>query len=54
MEDTINQAFSEVYDIINHMERSLYNKIPRGFINMVYKNRDTRIHNKYRLFKKHK
>ncbi len=43
MEGTTNQAFCEVYDIINHMEKSLYNKIPQGFINMVSNNRDTRL-----------
>lgn len=43
MENTINQAFSEVYDIINHMEKSLYNKIPQEFIKMLYNNRDLRL-----------
>lgn len=51
---TINQAFCEVYDIVNHMEKDLYNKIPQGFVDMLYKNRDTRLCNKYRLFNKHK
>ena len=40
MENTINQSFSEVYDIINHLEIELYNKIPKGFIKMVEQNRD--------------
>ena len=43
MESAIKQAFSEVYDIINHMEKSLYNKIPQGFIKMLYNNRDLRL-----------
>ena len=43
MDTTINQAFCEVYDIINHMEKSLYNKIPKGFIKMLYDNKDTRL-----------
>lgn len=43
MGDTTNQAFMEVYDIINHMEKSLYNKIPQGFIKMIYNNRDLRL-----------
>lgn len=40
MESTTNQAFSEVYDIINHMQKDIYTKIPQGFIKMLYKNRD--------------
>ena len=43
MENTTFQAFSEVYDIINHMEKSLYDKIPQGFIKMLYNNRDLRL-----------
>lgn len=43
MVDSINQAFSEVYDIINHMEKELYSKIPKGFLEMVKGNRDLRI-----------
>lgn len=43
MESTTKQAFAEVYDIINHMEKSLYVKIPQGFIKMVYNNRDLRL-----------
>ena len=35
-----NQAFSEVYDIVHHMEETLYNKIPKGFIKMIEQNRD--------------
>ncbi|MGN1296992.1 MAG: hypothetical protein ACI4VH_00930 [Clostridia bacterium] len=43
MESTTNQAFNEVYNIINHMEKSLYSKIPQGFKKMLYNNRDLRI-----------
>ena len=41
--NTINQSFCEVYDIINHMEEKLYNRIPKGFIEMIKSNRDLRI-----------
>ena len=41
--DTINQSFCEVYDIINHMEKDLYDRIPKGFIEMIKNNRDLRI-----------
>ena len=40
MENTMSQAFAEVYDIIMHFERDLYNKIPKSFIELVEKNRD--------------
>ena len=40
--NTLNQAFSEVYDIILNMEETLYNKIPKGFIKMIKDNRDVR------------
>lgn len=43
MVNTINQSFNEVYDIINHMEENLYNRIPQGFIKMLYNNRDLRL-----------
>lgn len=43
MENTTNQAFSEVYDILNHMPTEIYNKIPKVFINMLYQNRDKRL-----------
>lgn len=43
MTNVTNQAFSEVYDIINHMEKSLYSKIPQGFKKMLYNNRDLRL-----------
>ena len=36
----VKQAFSEVSDILNHMERELYEKIPKGFINMIEENKD--------------
>ena len=38
--NNINQAFSEVYDIVNHIEKDLYNKIPKNFIAMLEKNKD--------------
>ncbi len=38
--NTTYQAFSEVYDIINHMEYNLYNKIPKQFIEMLERTRD--------------
>lgn len=34
------QAFSETYDIINHMEKELYNKISKKFIKFLEENRD--------------
>lgn len=40
MENTINQAFAEVYDIIMHLENDLYKKIPKSFIELVEQNRD--------------
>lgn len=40
MENTMNQAFAEVYDIIMHLEKDLYNKIPKSFIELVEQNRD--------------
>lgn len=50
MMNVTNQAFSEVYDIISHMEAELYNKIPKKFISMIEENRDLRILSKYRLY----
>ena len=40
MVNITSQVFSEVYDIIYHMEEELFNKIPKGFIKMVQQNRD--------------
>jgi len=40
MENTISQAFAEVYDIIMHLEKDLYNKIPKSFLELLEKNRD--------------
>lgn len=45
MEDSIiknnsRQAFSEVYDIINHLEQNLYKKIPTKFVKLIKENRD--------------
>ena len=33
-------AFSQVYDIINHFEKDLYNKIPKKFIVFLQENKD--------------
>ena len=40
MEYSINQSFSEVYDIINHFDKNMYEKIPSSFIEMIKQNRD--------------
>lgn len=40
MEGTINQSFSEVYDIIMHMQAELYKKIPKSFVEMLKQNKD--------------
>lgn len=34
------KVFSEVYDIIFHMEKELYNKIPKQFIHFIKENKD--------------
>lgn len=34
------QAFSEIYDIINHFELDMYNKIPKKFITMLENHKD--------------
>lgn len=41
--NTTNQSFTETYDIIMHMEKNLYNKIPMGFIQMIKNNMDLRL-----------
>ena len=43
MEETINCAYSEVYDILQHLEVGLKEKIPESYMEMLYKNRDIRI-----------
>lgn len=43
MVNTINQAFTEVYDIVMHFEPELIRKIPKNFIDMMKKNMDVRI-----------
>ena len=40
MKNTINQAFSETYDVINHMSKEMQEKIPKSFINLIKENRD--------------
>ena len=52
MSNTINQAFSEVYDITMHLGQDLKNKILPRFMEVIEKNRDTRLQSKYRLLKK--
>lgn len=42
--ENINRAFSEVYDIINHLDEKLYNKIPQQFIEMIKENKDNTYH----------
>lgn len=42
--ESINQAFSEVYDIINHLDTKLYKKIPISFIEMIKQNKDDTYH----------
>lgn len=41
MVSTINQSFTEVYDIVKHLDSKLYNKIPNQFIEMLKQNMDT-------------
>ena len=41
MVNTMNQSFSEVYDILMHLETKLFRKIPQKFIDMIKENRDT-------------
>ena len=38
--NTINNVFSEVYDIICHMDEDLRNKIPKRFIEIIKENRN--------------
>ena len=40
MVSTTRQSFSEVYDIIYHMDEKMYKKIPNNFIELVKQNRD--------------
>ena len=40
MRNTTNQAFSEVYDVINHMSEEMQEEIPKSFINLIKDNRD--------------
>lgn len=40
MKNTTNQAFSEVYDVFNHMSKEMQEKIPKSFINIIKENRD--------------
>lgn len=44
VENTTKQALSEVYVIINHFDRSLFEKIPNNFMNFVKNNRDINYH----------
>lgn len=38
--ENMRQAFSEVYDIVNHLEETLHNKIPKKFIELIQENKD--------------
>lgn len=40
MADTISKSFSEVYDIINHLEENLLKKIPKSFIKIIEEQMD--------------
>ena len=40
MKTTTNQAFSEVYDVINHMSKEMQEKIPKSFVNLIKDNRE--------------
>ena len=40
MKNKTNQAFSETYDVINHMSKEMQEKIPKSFINLIKENRD--------------
>ena len=40
MTDTISKSFSEVYDIINHLEENILKKIPKSFIKIIEEQRD--------------
>ena len=40
MKNTTNQAFTETYDVINHMSKEMQEKIPKSFINLIKENRD--------------
>lgn len=40
MQDTTKQAFCEVYDIINHMDKQMKSKISDKFIDFIEENRD--------------
>ncbi len=38
MIDITRDSFSEAYDVIMHMEKKLYEKIPKSFINLICEN----------------
>lgn len=40
MHETLKQSFGEVYEILLHTEKTLYDKIPKSFINMIKENKD--------------
>ncbi len=40
IEATYMKALTEVYDIINHLEKEIYEKIPNSFISIVEENMD--------------
>lgn len=41
MQNTINKAFAEVYDVTMHLGSELRNKISSKFLDVIEKNRDT-------------
>ena len=41
MTKVYQQAFTEVYEILNYLDEDNYNKIPKNIINALEKNRDT-------------
>ncbi len=43
MENNINKAFAEVYDILMHLGPELKNKVSTKFIEVIKTNRDIRI-----------
>ena len=40
MENTMEQSYAEIYNIINHLDKDLYKKIPISFINFIKQNMD--------------
>ena len=49
LNNKLNKAYCEVYDIVQHLEPEILKKIPQTFIDVIEKNRDQRISSKNRL-----